>query len=211
MAELKDEVCAHTKYGATSSELRALLNKRCDKFVRVGDAPVISETGSYRVDMWWLKTLLPKANKVRISVMEEALREKPKSMAELKDEVCAQTKYVTTSSDLRALLNKHCDKFVRVGDASVISETGSYRADMWWLKTLLPKANKIRIYTRWTPEMKMLFIKLRIIDKLTQENIAVRMKLRLTQIKGIQKDLKAGRLDEMVSAVKKERKGSQST
>jgi hypothetical protein len=129
-----------------------------------------------------------------IKVAKEALEKgKPLSTAELKEEVNTRTKYGVTSSELKSILNRE-DDFVCVGQDKLSRDTGCYKVDLWWLKELIPKPDEKTGRIKWTPEMKRVFIKLRIIDKLTQKQIAERMNLRLCQVKGVQKDLVNGKL-----------------
>jgi hypothetical protein len=50
----------------------------------------------------------------------------------------------------------------------------------------------------WTADMIKRFLKLRIMDNMTQAEIAKDMGLRLTQIKGVQKNFKAGKYDDLI-------------
>ena len=133
--------------------------------------------------------------KYRGIMQDEMLWEaKPLTTRQLLDEVNEATHYGSTTGAIKSLLETS-PEFVKLPP----SESGSYSTSKWWLKDL-KNDYKTKKRIKWTFVMWKYFFKLRLVDGLTLSKIAIKMNMRLGQVKGAQKIYRSGRPDALSCA-----------
>jgi hypothetical protein len=178
ITEIKDSVNSdkRCKYGTTSLHLRSILVKYKDIFQKIPGGTTVNGSGCYSVDKWWLKDPVGGNG----------------SCDKLKTKTNTKTRKIKPANRVKKIERPVPPK--PEPESKPKPEVGT---DPKPVRKEMPKR------MTWTDELKKQFLFYRVRHGMTQRRIAMTMGLRLTQVKGAQKDYKAGLYDRLIDEMKR--------